>query len=982
MKENNFKRWFIISIVVLLGFIIRTGYLLAPRMDSDHAIFALQGMHILKGDFPVFSWGTAYMGTLQSYLDAVLFYLFGPSREIFCFAASFFYIGYGFSLFYLSRALFKNFYWQLAVVVIGVISPEYFSMAGMYGRHGYPETYFFGTLLLAMICNSVGKPKSGKFYFLLGLISGIAFWVNFLIIYYFSPVGVYLIYQIYKFKNKLVRCFFSTLAGFLLGSFPLLYFNLKNNFISFDMFAPSAGASLVSKMYYSVYKILPYLLGLKHRGDDYYIYFVWYPFFLFYIGAIVFFIFYFGIKLVQNLKDKKIEPFSLLWIFFVTLPGVFWISHSSDNNTLANMRYLLPFYSVYPVMTVCFIFYLEKVFRKRGVSIFLFSSVLIINLISNAIGNPFVRKDVRDEFNKNRRKRDKLFSDIKKTGKKDFLMLEYWKAPLYTFDTAEEMIFAFVNTRKPEYVYDILDDKSINYLILSKEKDISSKRFENLGYEYQIDNLDEYDIFHSFTKKYDLTSAVLPSEDLEITVNEEDLEILKHMSDRNITTSYSVFFNESDTVSFEVNLKKIKKITGFIFYLYGKKGFFGGNIIIKDIKSGKVLLSTDKGVYKGMVRGGHPYILNHSPYFELYIEPYDTEGVQIIFESLNKKDVVTLRELMVLTSEKEMKHDNIKDIDKIILKALEGEKLFEIFCTPSRISKYSDLFKKKIRYSRVKYKDMKIDFNKKNLFVFEKEFRAFNERQLTDLGIDFNSFEDDIYAYIVTINKEDMKALWCEKAILNYNNRIYSKDYYDKALKALKNKDKLTAGKYLKRALLFLSTHFYALKELEKIAKEKNDTETLKEIQSSIKKMFSPNILCEIDFENNLKYLGIKADIVNMKAGDILPITYYFLPTEKVKNDFYVFVYFSVHGEVKNMKILFQNDHLLDDGSETKVKYFIPNEMIIDKQNIAVPMNLGFKGKVDVWIGLWDPKKKKRFRSETMGEDRSNRCKIAEFNIN
>jgi len=69
-------------IILLIGILLRVGYIVTPGINSDQAIFALQGIHILKGEFTVFQWAYAYMGTIQSYLDAVAFCLFGPSRLV------------------------------------------------------------------------------------------------------------------------------------------------------------------------------------------------------------------------------------------------------------------------------------------------------------------------------------------------------------------------------------------------------------------------------------------------------------------------------------------------------------------------------------------------------------------------------------------------------------------------------------------------------------------------------------------------------------------------------------------------------------------------------------------------------------------------------------------------------------------------------------------------------------------------------------
>jgi hypothetical protein len=44
------------------------------------AIVGLMGRHILQGEFPVFFWGQPFAGTLESFLAAVLFFVFGSSR--------------------------------------------------------------------------------------------------------------------------------------------------------------------------------------------------------------------------------------------------------------------------------------------------------------------------------------------------------------------------------------------------------------------------------------------------------------------------------------------------------------------------------------------------------------------------------------------------------------------------------------------------------------------------------------------------------------------------------------------------------------------------------------------------------------------------------------------------------------------------------------------------------------------------------------
>jgi predicted membrane-bound mannosyltransferase len=50
-----------------------------PPTDSDESTIGLMALHIAyHGEAPIFFYGQGYMGTLEAYLPALLFYLFGP----------------------------------------------------------------------------------------------------------------------------------------------------------------------------------------------------------------------------------------------------------------------------------------------------------------------------------------------------------------------------------------------------------------------------------------------------------------------------------------------------------------------------------------------------------------------------------------------------------------------------------------------------------------------------------------------------------------------------------------------------------------------------------------------------------------------------------------------------------------------------------------------------------------------------------------
>ena len=63
------------GVIARLILVIRSNALI----DGDEAMVGIQAERILRGDFPTYFYGQAYMGSLETYLIAALFRLFGPS---------------------------------------------------------------------------------------------------------------------------------------------------------------------------------------------------------------------------------------------------------------------------------------------------------------------------------------------------------------------------------------------------------------------------------------------------------------------------------------------------------------------------------------------------------------------------------------------------------------------------------------------------------------------------------------------------------------------------------------------------------------------------------------------------------------------------------------------------------------------------------------------------------------------------------------
>ncbi|MEO8395335.1 MAG: glycosyltransferase family 39 protein, partial [Chloroflexota bacterium] len=193
-------------LVVLLIALIGRGLLLASgsvSFHSDEAVVGLMARHILQGERPVFFYGQAYMGSLDTWLIAVGFKLLGDSVLTIRIVQSIMYlliVGTGFAVAWrISSRVVVATVAALVLAVPNVLLAEY-STATL---GGYNETLLLGNLLL-FLGWSLTHEKRGSVWrwAALGLVAGIGWWTNGLIIAYVLPVGVLLWVELWRNERR------------------------------------------------------------------------------------------------------------------------------------------------------------------------------------------------------------------------------------------------------------------------------------------------------------------------------------------------------------------------------------------------------------------------------------------------------------------------------------------------------------------------------------------------------------------------------------------------------------------------------------------------------------------------------------------------------------------------------------------------------------------------------------------------------------
>ncbi len=196
---------------------------------------ALLARHIAyNGEWPIFFYGLPYMGPIEGYIAAPLFYLFGPSTFVLRLGLLPFFFLFVICMYCLTRMLYTR---GLAVFTVILLC---FGSISIIGRElqavgEYPEIVFFAALiclLLVWLARSVSmddrpvRPGLRRVlvYGLLGLVVGVALWVDFLILPFIGCGALFLF--LFCRRELWSWAGIGLFLGLVIGAFPLILYNV------------------------------------------------------------------------------------------------------------------------------------------------------------------------------------------------------------------------------------------------------------------------------------------------------------------------------------------------------------------------------------------------------------------------------------------------------------------------------------------------------------------------------------------------------------------------------------------------------------------------------------------------------------------------------------------------------------------------------------------------------------------------------------
>lgn len=176
----------------------------AVPFNSDEAIVALMARHILQGERPVFFYGQAYMGSLDAFIVAAGFYLFGESVWVVRLVQIVLYTLTILTTAFITWRLTRAWVAGVAVALILAVPTSNLALYSTVSLGGYGEMLLIGNLILMLTIKLAddipSRAKSSQLlaWFGLGFLCGFGLWVFGLTLVYSIAAVLYLTWYWYR----------------------------------------------------------------------------------------------------------------------------------------------------------------------------------------------------------------------------------------------------------------------------------------------------------------------------------------------------------------------------------------------------------------------------------------------------------------------------------------------------------------------------------------------------------------------------------------------------------------------------------------------------------------------------------------------------------------------------------------------------------------------------------------------------------------
>ncbi len=562
---RNKKFVFLIIIAFILGITIRAMHYRWDLYNSDEAIVGVMGIHILSGnDFPVFNYGISYIGSLEAYLAAFMFKLFGISVLSHNLVLIIFTAIYCFAMYSLSVRLFESRKAGLLTLVFTLVCPSFLGFWNLQAIGGYTESLTFGTLIFVLVHRIVWKDdRRAGIFLVFGLLAGIAWWTGGFVVYYILPAVFF-----FFIKDKLIffrRNFWITAAGFFAGSSPFWIYRFQTDFDWRLFFSPQQTKFSFHVLTDLVRYALPHLLSIGPCSLSGKIFSS-----ISYIVEVIFFMallslawkYRKGFFSMMRLSIRGTKGPELIFVFVITSVLLYAVSRYPG---LHRYRVLLPLYTAIPMLFAFFVISLEK--RSKLLAYITAGIILFFSLYSTLCYSIEALRQgtsIKDRFGAP--PVDKLTRHLMETGVSKCYAGERLHFKI-TFASRGKIksIRSFKGRYQP-YV-EILNAECAPVLVLREHQ--AGKPFidtmKSLCSSFDMEKFEEFVIFRNFRRPEENLIEFSP-ETWKSKVS-RNTDSAAFVYDRNISTKWSPGKPQRAGEYFQLDLGGIKKIRKIVIII-------------------------------------------------------------------------------------------------------------------------------------------------------------------------------------------------------------------------------------------------------------------------------------------------------------------------------------------------------------------------------------------------------------------------------
>jgi 4-amino-4-deoxy-L-arabinose transferase-like glycosyltransferase len=233
--------------------------------DSDEAVAGLMARHLLHGQVALFYWGQQYGGALEPILLAPTFRLFGAS--VFTLRLPSLVLG-AMSTVFVWRIALRLYSRRQAIVAVATFALVPLSLVWFSAREMffYVPTVMLGLLGVLMALRVDEEPWKWRWWAILGVATGIGWWLGPSIVYFALPAAVWLVAKGHwrRWRGVLVAG-----AALVIGALPWIVHNVRHSFPSFDASNFPHTTSYYERFRFFTTRGMPFLLGLRlpYVGD-------------------------------------------------------------------------------------------------------------------------------------------------------------------------------------------------------------------------------------------------------------------------------------------------------------------------------------------------------------------------------------------------------------------------------------------------------------------------------------------------------------------------------------------------------------------------------------------------------------------------------------------------------------------------------------------------------------------------------------------